>query len=95
VEFITRHHVDRCFLGAAGLSEAGVTEAVAGFDAVKRAMMRQGAACHFLVDAGKFGRTHLNLVARLGDMRDLVTDRAPEGALAARLREAGVTVRCA
>ena len=95
VEFIARHHVDRCFLGAAGLSEAGVTEAVPGFDAVKRAMMRQAAACHFLVDASKFGRTHLNLVTRLDAMGELVTDRAPEGALAARLAEAGVTVRCA
>ena len=95
VAFLDRHNVDRCFLGAAGLCERGVTEAVAGFDAVKKAMLRRSASRHFVIDASKFGRTHLNLVADMSEVGELVTDRQAEGALAARLREAGTVVRLA
>nr|WP_277347865.1 DeoR/GlpR family DNA-binding transcription regulator [Salipiger mangrovisoli] len=91
-DYLARYHVDACFLGAAGLSEAGVTEAVEGFSAVKRAMMRQSGACRFLIDASKFGLTRLNHVARLHEVGTLVSDRAPEGALAQDLRDGGVEI---
>jgi DeoR/GlpR family transcriptional regulator of sugar metabolism len=82
VDFIERHYVDRCFLGAAGLSEWGITEAVAGFNAVKRAMTRRSGSRHFLTDASKFGRTHLNLVMA-------------DAGLSESLREVGAAVRLA
>lgn len=95
LDFISRHHVDRCFLGASGLSELGVTEAVPGFDAVKKAMLRQSGSRHFLVDASKFGRSHLNLVAPLSGVGELVTDGPVDGPLAARLADAGARVTVA
>ncbi|WP_343501732.1 MULTISPECIES: DeoR/GlpR family DNA-binding transcription regulator [Roseobacteraceae] len=91
-DHLARYHADSCFLGAAGLSEAGVTEAVDGFAPVKQAMMRHSTSCRFLIDAGKFGRTRLNLVTPLDEMDTLVSDRAPEDALAARLSESGVSI---
>lgn len=89
-DYLSRYQVDACFLGAAGLSEAGVTEAVEGFAAVKRAMMRQSAACRFLIDASKFGLTQLDVVAQFEEMDTLVSDRPPDRALAACLAENGV-----
>ncbi|MCA0941632.1 DeoR/GlpR family DNA-binding transcription regulator [Salipiger pacificus] len=89
-DYLAGFHVDACFLGAAGLSTAGVTEAVEGFAAVKRAMMRQSATCRFLIDASKFGLTQLDVVARFDEMDTLVSDRAPDGALATHLSENGV-----
>lgn len=90
--FLAAYHVDACFIGAAGLSEAGVTEAVEGFGAVKRAMMRQSQACRFLIDASKFGQTHLTRVAALHEIGMLVSDRAPAASLSERLEEHGVAV---
>lgn len=95
VEFIDRHNVDRCFLGAAGLSERGVTEAVTGFDAVKKAMLRRSGSRHFLIDASKFGRTHLNLVAGFAEIGELVTDRMTDTALSTKLRGANASIRIA
>lgn len=90
--FLARHNVDACFLGAAGLSEAGVTEAVEGFDAVKRAMMYQAAQRRFLIDGSKFGRTHLARVAAFDEIGSLITDCAPPAELSRRLDEGGAEV---
>ncbi|GGB21534.1 DeoR/GlpR family DNA-binding transcription regulator [Allosediminivita pacifica] len=84
-EYLSGYNVDACFLGAAGLDEAGATEAVEGFDAIKRAMMRQSTMRHFLIDSSKFGRTYLSRVARCDEIGALVTDSAPTGALARAL----------
>lgn len=92
VAFLSRYNVDACFIGASGLSEQGVSEAVEGFDAVKRAMMRQSASRRFLVDASKFGRTHLAVVAAMNEIGTLVTDHPPPSPLADRLRREGVRV---
>lgn len=87
IEFLERYRVDQCFLGASGISEAGVTESVEGFDAIKRVMLRQSRWRNFLIDAGKFGQTHFAWAAGFDDFDLLVTDRAPDGALARRLGE--------
>jgi DeoR/GlpR family transcriptional regulator of sugar metabolism len=84
-EYLAGYNVDACFLGAAGLAEGGVTEAVDGFGAIKRTMMRQSAARHFLIDSSKFGRTYLTRVARCSEIGTLVTDAAPDGVLAGAL----------
>ncbi|ETX27716.1 DeoR/GlpR family DNA-binding transcription regulator [Roseivivax isoporae] len=91
-DHLARYNVDACFLGAAGLSTAGVTEAVEGFDAIKRTMMQQSRACRFLIDSSKFGRTHLSRVARFDEVGTLVTDTAPEGPLARALSDGGVRI---
>ena len=55
------------------------------YGAIKRTMMRQSAARHFLIDSSKFGRTYLTRVARCSEIGTLVTDAAPDGALAGAL----------
>jgi DeoR/GlpR family transcriptional regulator of sugar metabolism len=45
-----------------------------------------------LLDGTKFNRRHLELVCPLGRLTDVVTDRAPDNALAARLSNSGVAV---
>ncbi|WP_289043379.1 DeoR/GlpR family DNA-binding transcription regulator [uncultured Aliiroseovarius sp.] len=89
-DYLAGYNVDACFIGAAGLSEAGVTEAVAGFAAVKRAMMGQSAKCHFLMDASKFGLTHMERVAKLDAVGTLISDQRPARSLADALQARGV-----
>lgn len=90
--FLETYNVDACFIGAAGLSASGVTEAVRHFGAVKRAMMRQSRSCHFLIDASKFGHTCLTRVAGIDEMGTLVSDRCPAPALSQLLRENDVRI---
>lgn len=92
LEFLESYNVDHCFLGAAGLSEIGVTESVAGFDVIKRRMLRQSRRRHFLIDASKFGDTHFALVADFEQFHSLFTDRAPDGKIGAKMRESGVNI---
>ncbi|QCO57097.1 DeoR/GlpR transcriptional regulator (plasmid) [Pseudorhodobacter turbinis] len=84
-DFLRRYHVDACYLGASALSEAGVSEAIDGFAAVKRTMMEQSATRYFLMDGSKFGQRHLVKIADIAEIGHLVTDRRPDGALAAAL----------
>jgi DeoR/GlpR family transcriptional regulator of sugar metabolism len=92
VEFLERHSVDRCFIGASGLSAAGPSETVRGFAAVKRAMLRRSRLSHLLIDAEKFERDGLAQVGQLSDISSLVCDRAPTPALAKALRREAVKV---
>ena len=41
VDFLARHKVSSCFIGASAISEDGVFEAVGGFASVKRTMLAQ------------------------------------------------------
>lgn len=91
-DYLAGYNVDACFIGAAGLSEVGVTEAVAGFSAVKRAMMRQSRSRHFLIDASKFGQTHMSRVAKLDEIDALISDRPPSAPLSTRLQEERVRI---
>ena len=77
-------------IGASGLTPAGITEAVRGFAAVKRAMLAGSETSHLLVDSGKFGRRGLSQVGCLSALSSVVTDRAPEGDLAGALATGGV-----
>ncbi len=90
--FLRRYNVDACFLGASALGEAGVSEAVDGFADVKRTMMEQSGASHFLIDASKFGRVNFNSVAAIGEIGTLITDSRPIGPLASVLDEQGVKI---
>jgi DeoR/GlpR family transcriptional regulator of sugar metabolism len=92
-DYLAGYNVDACFIGAAGLSEVGVTEVVEGFGAIKRTMMHQSTEHRFLIDSSKFGRTHLTRVARFEEIGTLLTDTSPDGALAQALISAGTRVR--
>lgn len=91
-EFLGRHQVDRCLIGASGISAEGPSEAVRGFAAVKRAMLRQSRASQLLVDCEKFGRKSLTLVGQLSELTSVVCDAAPEDDLAEALKQAEVEV---
>ncbi|MGB8624122.1 MAG: DeoR/GlpR family DNA-binding transcription regulator [Paracoccaceae bacterium] len=92
VEFLSRYNADACFIGAAGLSEVGVTEAVEGFESVKRVMLGQSRAKRLLIDSSKFGRTYFASVARLQEIGTLITDREPEGEIARQLGDGRVEI---
>ena len=92
VEYIDRLRVDRCLIGASALTEAGVSETVRGFAAVKRAMLRRASIVHLLVDSDKFGRTGLSEVARLDELTSAVVDRAPAAGLGRAMEKAGVEI---
>lgn len=92
IEFLERHSVDRCFIGASGISEGGPSETVRGFAAIKRAMLRRSTVSHLLIDGRKFGRKGLAQVGDLSDMSSVISDREPEEELANSLRHANVEV---
>jgi len=92
IAFLSRHRVDRCLIGASGLSDDGPFEAVRGFAAVKRAMLQRSAKAHLLIDRDKFGRSGLVQVGGLGSVTSIVVDSAPEGTLGDALQIAGIEV---
>jgi DeoR/GlpR family transcriptional regulator of sugar metabolism len=95
VEYLARYRVDRCMIGASGVTMDGISEAVRGFAAVKRAMLAASEKSHLLIDSGKFGRRGLSLVGSLSELSSVVTDRAPEGGLADALATGGVGLEIA
>ncbi|EYD70454.1 DeoR/GlpR family DNA-binding transcription regulator [Limimaricola hongkongensis] len=95
VEALGRYRVDACYLGASAIDEASVSEAVQGFDAVKRAMLAAAARRVVLIDSTKQGRRDFAQVAPLSKIDLVVTDRAPEAGLARSLAAQGVALRVA
>ncbi|SNS90513.1 DeoR/GlpR family DNA-binding transcription regulator [Tropicimonas sediminicola] len=92
LDFIDRFNVDRCFIGASAISAEGPSEAVQGFAAVKRRMLKRAACGHLLIGSAKFGRKGLARVAGFADLDSIVVDRAPEGELAAALAVSGTDI---
>ena len=92
VEFLGRFNVDRCLIGASGLSTEGPSESVHGFAAVKRIMLQRAAAKHLLIDSQKFGQKGLSLVGDLADLNSIVSDARPRGELLSALDGAGVDI---
>ncbi|GAA4780335.1 DeoR/GlpR family DNA-binding transcription regulator [Microbacterium gilvum] len=84
------------FIGTNGLSaEFGLSTPDPDEADVKGAIVRSARRVVLLADATKFGEESLQRFARLDEIDVLVTDAAPEGDLAAALRDAGVEVRVA
>lgn len=92
VDFINRYNTDRCFIGASGVSTKGVSEAVPGFSAVKRAMMQHSPETNLLIDQNKFEHDCLSVVCDLSALRSLIVDSAPTGAFKSALEAAGVDI---
>ncbi len=93
--FLARFNADVAIVGATGLTEEGPCDANTPAVWVKRAMFARAVRRVLVADGGKFGRPVLERVCPLAELTDLVTDRAPEGALARALGEAGVRVTIA
>lgn len=92
LEFLSRFNVDRCMIGASGLSAEGPSEAVRGFAAVKRVMLQRAAHRHLLIDSHKFGRKGLAQVGDLSDLQSIVVDARPKGDLLSALVAAKVEI---
>lgn len=92
LEFLARFNVDRCMIGASGLSTEGPSETVRGFAAVKRMMLSRAAQRHLLIDSRKFGRKGLAHVADMSGLDSIIVDAPPRGDVAASLTGAGVEV---
>lgn len=96
LEFLSRFNVDRCMIGASGLSPEGPSETVRGFAAVKRKMLGRAAKRHLLIDSRKFGRKGLAHVGDMADLDSIVVDTCPTGDLLASMNggEVEVIVAC-
>lgn len=92
LEFLARFNVDRCMIGASGLSTEGPSETVRGFAAVKRVMLQRAAKRHLLIDSQKFGRKGLAHVGELADIHSIVADERPKGELFSALDGLGVEI---
>lgn len=90
VAFLERRNVNRCFIGASAVSEDGVSEAVPGFASIKRAMISRAERSHLLVDASKFGLTHLDRVADLGELGSVMSDQPCNTGFSRTLEKSGV-----
>lgn len=88
-----RVRCDIAFVGANGVSGSfGLSTPDEREAAVKSAMIRAARRTVALVDASKFGEESFIRFADLADLDVLITDRAPDGDLAAALDAAGVEV---
>lgn len=95
IDFIRRFNADQAVIGASGLDPLGASEALTEAVGVKRAMMEHAQRKTLLVDAGKHDAVFLERVCPLSELTDIVTDRAPRGALADAITASGVTLHVA
>lgn len=93
--FLDRFHADKAFIGASGLTTDGPVEVDSAGCWVKRHMIARADRALLLVDATKFGARSLERVCPLAEIDDVVSDAAPDAALAEALRAAGVRVHLA
>jgi DeoR/GlpR family transcriptional regulator of sugar metabolism len=90
--FLDGYVADRAILGASGVTAEGFSNAEAQAAAVYTAMMRRAAATLIVADHAKFDIRSLRLFGGWGPEVTLVTDKAPEGALAEGIHRRGSTV---
>jgi DeoR/GlpR family transcriptional regulator of sugar metabolism len=83
--FLKGFYADITFIGASGLTVDGPTDVETDATWIKRSMIERAERRVLLLDSSKFNRRHLELVCPLADLTDIVTDRAPDGALGERI----------
>jgi len=86
---INSYEANRAIVGATGISARGINDADDEAGAIYGAMVKRAAEAIIVADHTKFDQRALTVFAHWTDIDRLVTDRQPEGALAAALREAG------
>jgi DeoR family fructose operon transcriptional repressor len=93
LDAFARLRCDLAFIGANGLSAGfGLSTPDEREAAVKTAIVRSSRRTVALVDSSKHGDESFVRFADLADLDVLITDRAPDGELAAALEAAGVEV---
>lgn len=93
--FLQRFNADIAFIGASGLTQEGPNDVETQACWVKRTMIARAERSVLLLDSAKFNRRHLELVCPLDELSDIVTDRAPDEALADRISRHNVVLHLA
>lgn len=92
IDALNRFRANLAVLGATGLTPEGPNDAAIGPGMTYGAMMRRSAETLVLADHQKFDRLSLTVYGPWHSSVTLISDRAPEGPLAAALAEAGTAV---
>lgn len=90
--FLERYNATTAFVGSTGITAAGLQESHTGIAAVKCTMLSRAKRRVVLLDHSKYDQTSLVTACPLTDFDTIVSDRPPEGELAAALEQAGVTI---
>jgi len=86
-------HVDKAFVGAAGISVAnGLTEFNVEDAQIKQALIRNARECIVVADGSKFGVTTFASYAPLKTIDKIVTDRSAPADVLEQIRNQGVEV---
>lgn len=92
-EAFQRFHVDKVFVGAAGVDlDVGLTEYNLDDARVKVHMIQSGQRRVLLVDSGKLGRRKFAAVAPLTEIHEIVTDDGLDPEFGTALAKMGVTL---
>lgn len=92
IDALQRFRASKAFLGASGITAEGPNDAGVGPGLIYGAMMRRASETIILADHSKFERPSLSIYGEWSASVTLVSDQAPEGTLAASLRQAQVKV---
>ncbi len=90
IDALQKYRASKAFLGASGLTGEGPSDASVGPGLIYGAMMRRSAQTVILADHSKFDRPSLSVYGPWSAAMTLVSDRKPEGDLAAALAVANV-----
>ncbi len=86
-------HVDKAFIGTAGISlQDGMTEYNVEDAEIKRLMMRHARERIVVADGSKFGVTTFSSVGPLKEADKIVTDRSAPAAILEEIRHQGIEV---
>lgn len=91
IDALQRFRATKAVLGASGLTAEGMSDAGMGPGLVYGAMMRRASQTVILADHSKFERASLAVYGGWSPAITLVSDRAPDGSLAAALAAAHTT----
>ena len=95
IDALQRFRASKAFLGASGVTAEGPNDAGVGPGLIYGAMMRRASETIILADHTKFDRPSLSVYGEWSANMTLVSDQAPEGAVASALKQAHVKVVCA
>jgi DeoR/GlpR family transcriptional regulator of sugar metabolism len=92
IDALQRFRASKAFLGASGITAEGPNDAGVGPGLIYGAMMRRASETIILADHTKFDRPSLSVYGEWSANMTLVSDQAPEGAVASALKQAHVKI---
>ena len=95
IDALQRFRASKAFLGASGITAEGPNDAGVGPGLIYGAMMRRASETIILADHTKFDRASLSVYGKWSENMTLVSDRLPEGTVAAALKLVKAKMICA